>query len=152
MDLGELLATAIEDARLEGSPRRVTLHVEGEEAAAAFQGDPRLIHSAFENILRNAVRHSPEGGVITVSLGRPARSAARPEYVVQFQDNGPGVPEAMLDKIFGPFVRVDGAHSGGVGLGLAITRRAILAHGGSVRAESADGGGLRVIVRLPAEW
>jgi two-component system sensor histidine kinase CpxA len=72
---------------------------------------------------------------------------------VRVTDSGPGVPEEALTKLFLPFYRIDdarGRETGGVGLGLAITERAVLLHGGSVRAANRPQGGLMVEIRLPA--
>ena len=111
-----------------------------------------LLHSAFENILRNAVRHAPRGSEVTIAAA--ADDAAF--YAISIADCGPGVPGAMLERIFEPFVRVDDARTapkegsgGGFGLGLAIARRAIVAHGGTIGAENRPGGGLVMTVRLP---
>ena len=72
--------------------------------------------------------------------------------MVRVTDSGPGVPENTLDKIFQPFYRIDdarGRQTGGVGLGLAITEKAVLLHGGSVRAANRPQGGLMMEIRLP---
>ena len=75
-----------------------------------------------------------------------------PEAVVRVTDSGPGVPEEALDKLFRPFYRIDdarGRQTGGVGLGLAITERAVALHGGAIRAVNRPQGGLMVEIRLP---
>jgi two-component system sensor histidine kinase CpxA len=72
--------------------------------------------------------------------------------VVRVTDSGPGVPEDALDKLFRPFYRIDdarGRQTGGVGLGLAITDRAVRLHGGSIKAANRPQGGLMVEIRLP---
>jgi signal transduction histidine kinase len=76
----------------------------------------------------------------------------KPEAVVRVTDSGPGVPEDALDKLFLPFYRIDdarGRQTGGVGLGLAITDRAVRLHGGSIRVSNRPQGGLMVEIRLP---
>ena len=76
-----------------------------------------------------------------------------PEAVIRIVDSGPGVPEEELDKLFRPFYRIDdarGRQTGGVGLGLAITERAVRIHGGTVKASNRPEGGLQVEIRLPA--
>lgn len=152
IDLVELAKIALEDARVEATPRNIALHFESPIATAPLHGDAKLIHSAIENILRNAVRHSPDGGAIEVSVNRESVAGDGEEYQVRIRDHGPGVPQDMLEPIFEAFTRLKGANSSsGVGLGLAIARKAIEAHGGSLRAENASGGGLRVIARLPIE-
>jgi signal transduction histidine kinase len=75
-----------------------------------------------------------------------------PEAVVRVTDSGPGVPEDALDKLFRPFYRIDdarGRQTGGVGLGLAITDRAVRLHGGTIRVSNRPQGGLMVEIRLP---
>ncbi|OGI39747.1 MAG: hypothetical protein A2140_01140 [Candidatus Muproteobacteria bacterium RBG_16_62_13] len=149
VDLTGLLSGVIADANYEArtSQRRVEFSA---PAAVMAEGNGDLLQSAFENIVRNAVHHTAEGTAVTVALERdPSGSGWR----VTVQDHGPGVPDDMLAKLFEPFVRVGDARdraSGGYGLGLAIARRAILAHGGEIRAGNSPRGGLRIEVRLPA--
>jgi signal transduction histidine kinase len=83
----------------------------------------------------------------------PCAELSGADVELRVRDHGPGVPEAALAEIFRPFTRVDEARdraSGGAGIGLAITERAVRLHGGSVAAANADGGGLCVTIRLPA--
>ena len=111
--------------------------------------DPVLIRSAVENVIRNAIRYSPEQGLVEVSTRLDADS-----FQIIIEDSGPGVPESELDKLFQPFARVAEARdrlSGGFGLGLAITGKSLLAHKGQARAENRSAGGLRVILSLPLE-
>lgn len=110
------------------------------------QADAELLRAAFENVLRNAVRHAPPGSAVTL-----AQEITEAEECIVIADQGPGVPESMLDDIFKPFVRVSGAreHDGGHGVGLAIARGAIVRHGGRVAARNRDGGGLEVRIGLP---
>lgn len=150
VDLAPLLAEVATDADFEAraANRRVELAAAG---PAVLTGDVRLLHSAFENIVRNAVRYTADGSAVEVAL---APDPGRAGWRVTIRDHGPGVPEAMLVRLFEPFVRVDEARDrarGGYGLGLAIAERAIRAHGGAVWASNAAGGGLCVEVRLPGE-
>jgi two-component system sensor histidine kinase CpxA len=111
----------------------------------ASSGD--LLQKSFENILRNALLHTPDDSTVTVELCR--RDGC---FEVAITDRGPGVPEGELEKIFDAFYRVDTARtrdSGGHGLGLSIARRAIEQHGGSIEAANAAAG-LTVTVLLPA--
>lgn len=150
VDLRALLGDVVGDVRFEarGERREIGL-ADGE--ALNVTGDPALLHSALENIVRNALRHTAENTAIDIALGRdPAR---RGNVRIDVRDHGPGVPEVMLARLFEPFVRVDSARSrdqGGTGLGLAIARQAVRLHGGEVAAENAAGGGLRVWITLPA--
>ncbi len=102
-------------------------------------GDPAMLHSAIENVVRNATRYTRRGTTVEMRLKNESE-ANGPEAVVQVTDCGPGVPEEALDKMFRPFYRIDDArdrHTGGVGLGLAITQRCVLLHSGTVRASIA---------------
>ena len=117
--------------------------------------DRRLITRALENVLRNAITHAPGDSSITLSLSLSEQAGEPPSARIEVLDEGPGVPPEMLERIFSPFVRMDRARSretGGVGLGLAIARRCMEAHGGGIRAESGDSGrGLKVILWWPLE-
>ncbi len=116
-------------------------------------GSPSLLHSAIENVVRNAIRYTQEGTSVEVRLEQGVETvSARPEAVVRVTDSGPGVPEEALDKLFRPFYRIDdarGRQTGGVGLGLAITDRAVRLHGGTIRVSNRPQGGLMVEIRLP---
>lgn len=108
--------------------------------------DPELIRRAIENIVRNAIRHSPSNTDIKVNLKLISESVH-----ITVRDQGPGVPSEALTKIFNPFYRVEGHRSrdtGGVGLGLAIARRAVELHGGTIIANNTPPG-LTVDITLP---
>ena len=110
-------------------------------------GDVGLLHSAIENLVRNAMFYSGQQGQIDVRLVMSAGSA-----VITVADNGPGVPEAALPLLFKPFYRVDdsrGTTTGGMGLGLAIVRNAVAVHGGTAVARNIVPHGLEVELRLP---
>ena len=114
-------------------------------------GDASLLHSAIENVVRNAIRYTREGTSAEIKLERAAGPRGA-EAVLRVSDSGPGVREDALDKMFEPFYRLDDARvrqTGGVGLGLAITDRAVRFHGGRVRAFNRREGGLTVEIRLP---
>jgi two-component system sensor histidine kinase CpxA len=146
IDLVPLLHQLCKDANFEGQPvgKQVLFECELEQAVIASSGD--LLHKSFENILRNALTHTPEHSRVTLGL-----TEAGDNYNVRITDQGPGVPESELARIFDEFYRVDTARtrqSGGYGLGLAIARRAIAQHGGRLQAEN-TGSGLAVTVLLP---
>jgi signal transduction histidine kinase len=114
-------------------------------------GNRALLHSAIENVVRNAVRYTGQGTEVEIRL-EEAQGSFGSEAVITVADSGPGVPEDALDKIFQPFYRIDdarGRQTGGVGLGLAITERAVRLHGGMVKAANRPQGGLMVEIRLP---
>ena len=145
LDVGTLLREIVADVRIEADARGCSVRLEA-DGALPSAGDPELLRSAFENVIRNAVRHGPAGTAITV------RARAIEGICVTVRDHGPGVPEKDLQAIFEPFYRVDAARDrqgGGEGLGLAIAARAMRCHGGHIEASNAPGGGLCVTLRLP---
>jgi signal transduction histidine kinase len=153
VDVAALLRTIAADVAIEADAQgcRVALKVEG---PLPVQADAELLRSAFENLLRNAVHHSPPGGEVLIEAQTMASDAER-RIEVTVRDHGPGVPQKDLALIFEPFYRVGAARehrrAGGEGLGLAIASRAIALHGGRIFAANATGGGLRVSVTLPAD-
>lgn len=143
VDLGELLSNIVEDARFEGAARQLRIDFVADEMPEIL-ANAELLHRAIENIVRNALRHSPDGGVIRLEAGR-LPGALRLAVI----DQGPGVPEAELEAIFSPFFRGGGEVSGdGYGLGLAIAKRVVLAHNGKIRARNQPSGGLSVEILL----
>ena len=116
-----------------------------------IEGDEQLLRSAIENIVRNAVSYTAEGTTVEVTV-RCKDDGEGGRAVVSVLDKGTGVPQAVLAEIFRPFYRVGDARdrqSGGIGLGLSISHRAVQAHGGKVRASNAPAGGLLVELFLP---
>jgi len=147
----DLPRQVVDDADFEARNRncRVILY-EADECRAV--GRPELFHSAVENIVRNAVRYTADQTEVEVRLLCKASNAS-PEAVVKIRDHGPGVRESSLQQLFRPFFRLDESQerrTGGVGLGLAITQRAVRLHGGEVSASNAPGGGLEVTITFPA--
>lgn len=109
------------------------------------RGDGLLLEQVTVNLLENAAKYAPPGSRLEVSL----RAVGR-EVELRVADRGPGVPPGEEERIFEKFHRAPGAMGGGVGLGLAICRGIVTAHGGTIRAEPREGGGLALVVRLPA--
>jgi len=150
VQLQQLIEEIARDAAFEAQSRRCQVDVEI-MAECVVSGNASLLHSAIENVVRNAIRYTEEGTAVRIRL-RPEESQSGSQAVVQVSDSGPGVPENALDKLFRPFYRIDdarGRQTGGVGLGLAITARAVSLHGGRVRAFNQPQGGLMVEIRLP---
>ncbi len=146
--LDELVRSLASDASFEAEASDRAVRVVKDEPASV-RGDAELLRQAAENVVRNAVRFAPPGTDVEIELERVNGSAVE----LRVRDHGPGVPEAALGEIFRPFTRVDEARdrvSGGAGIGLAITERAVRLHEGSVAAANAEGGGLVVTIRLPA--
>lgn len=150
VDLGELLSEIVADAEFESRDRNCTVQLlmDGE---IHVQGNRELLHSAIENVIRNAIRYTSPGTTVEVGLQRKT-SAGSASAVIRVRDHGPGVPPAELANIFRPFYRVSDARerqSGGTGLGLAIAYRIAGLHRGSIRAANAEDGGLEVELTLP---
>ena len=141
VDLAELLEEVVGDAQIEASEAQKSLQVVT-SCSATVQGDIGLLRSAIENVLRNAIRFAPKNGRIELGMALMGE-VARIEVI----DDGPGIPDRHIERIFMPFFRGEG--SAGTGLGLAIARRAVLLHGGDIRAANRLGSGLRVEIDLP---
>ena len=148
--LQDLIQEIAKDATFEAQNRQCQVEVEA-STDYVVKGSPSLLHSAIENVVRNAIRYTEEGTTVRIRL-QAEEGAEGSQAVVQVTDSGPGVPQDALDKLFLPFYRIDdarGRQTGGVGLGLAITARAVSLHSGSVRAVNRPEGGLTVEIRLP---
>ena len=122
--------------------------VDVEPGAASLVGDPAKLHDVLRNLVENAANYAPEHTTINLTARR------EPDHVaLVVDDEGPGIPEADLQRVFERFYRVDKARSretGGTGLGLSIVKHLVGLHGGDVRAENRPGGGARFVVRVPA--
>lgn len=148
--LGEMIEGIAADANFEAQGRNCGAESVIKEDCLVM-GAPSLLHSAIENVVRNAARYTREGTSAQITLER-GHGNGGPEAVICIVDSGPGVPEEALDKLFRPFYRIDdarGRQTGGVGLGLAIAERAVRLHGGTVKASNRPEGGLQVEIRLP---
>lgn len=144
VDLGELLAGIVEDARFEGAARQVEVRFAQEEMPP-IQADPELLQRAIENIVRNALRHSPSGGAVDIEVEKSGKTIC-----LRVMDDGPGVPEPDLDRIFQPFFRGSSHSFGeGYGLGLTIARRVVVSLDGEIMARNRHEGGLIIETRLP---
>lgn len=145
LKLDDLLRTLARDEELEAAAHDCRIETRAIDSPIVV-GDPELLRSGFENILRNAIRHTAVGTAISIAIARDAALC-----VVTIADRGPGVPAEFLQHMFEPYVRAPNAtHGTGTGLGLAIARRIFEAHGGGVEASLRDGGGLTMRVWLPA--
>jgi two-component system OmpR family sensor kinase len=145
-DLAEMLEEIVDDARFEAGARDIRIRLET-PSSLMFTGQIELIHRAMENVIRNAIRHSPNGYQVRVVL---ASDQLKKQWSLLVQDAGSGVPEAELSAIFQPFFRATGhQHKEGIGLGLAIARLAVERHRGTISASNRDQGGLRVEICVP---
>lgn len=149
--LDELLTEVVADTDFEAQAdqRRVVLQTLDH---CCLVGNKDMLRSALENVIRNAIRYTRAGSDVEVTLHSDTKTEGR-MATVKVRDHGPGVPEASLDALFRPFYRLDDSRerkTGGVGLGLAITKQAVTLHGGTVQAANAPDGGLAVTITLPA--
>src|SRR5271166_4424932 len=143
--LHHLLDDIVDDCDLEAEARGCRLVLRSVQPTV-ISGERELPHRAVENIVRNAIRHAPEGTTVEIALELRGDMA-----LISVRDYGTGVPEASLTDIFKPFFRVEDDRSrasGGVGLGLAIARRAVEVHQGKISASNARPG-LVITISLP---
>ncbi|WP_367987472.1 envelope stress sensor histidine kinase CpxA [Vibrio sp. NTOU-M3] len=144
--LSSLWEAILEDVQFEAEQVGKQLHF-SDIPERVISGNPKLLMSALENIVRNAIYYGRDRIEVTMTCHND-------ELLICVDDNGEGVPEHELEAIFRPFYRVSTArdrHSGGTGLGLAITESAIRQHSGSISAKRSHLGGLRVEIRLPLQ-
>lgn len=152
IDLDEVLTDLLGDASFEAETRHCAVTytepppaADGSPSPLRVRGNADLLHRALDNILRNAIRHSPTGSEIRMTC-----TVADGGLTLSIADPGPGVPAGDLERIFEPFVRSEATQTGnGYGLGLAIARRVVNAHGGHISAHNRDGGGLEIRIELP---
>lgn len=148
INLPHLLNQIIEDANFEFRNTQSRVILRKSQEYKLFL-DERLIHRAIENIIRNALRYAAPDPQVIVSLQSDETIS---EIHINIEDNGPGVPEEQLERIFNPFYRVDTSRekkTGGYGLGLAIAQQAIKLHHGNIQAMNRKEGGLLVRISLP---
>jgi len=145
-DLYGLVDAVVNDARYEAQVPGVEIVLRASsDVEYTVKGNAELMRRAVDNIVRNALRFSSHGQRVTVVLTRIDQL-----FQIEVSDQGPGVEESKLSSIFDPFVRVKSAMSGkGYGLGLAITRKVVLAHGGQVDARNGEQAGLIITLRIP---
>lgn len=145
VNLRQMLGEIVRDADYEAAERNKEVQLDADECTVSAA--PELIARALENVIRNAVHYTAAGTGVEVVLRCSGHQA-----LISVADSGPGVPDAELDKLFIPFYRVGEArerHSGGSGIGLAIARRAIELHSGTIQACNRDSGGLLITMVLP---
>ena len=145
-DVDEMIDEVVRDAAFEGTAKGCKVQTVG-AAHSVVSGNRELLRSAIENVLRNAVRYSPQGAPVEVAVERGTAG-----LTISVRDRGPGVPAGELERIFEPFYRVAESRdrdSGGEGIGLAITSQVMKAHGGTARADNRAGGGFEVQLNLP---
>lgn len=147
ISMAELLDEIVADAEFEAASHDRAIELTG-SADVSVNGQADLLARAIENIVRNAIKHSPAGGTVRVELDA---DEATDRLRIRVLDRGPGVPQADLQAIFEPFFRSSDTLKDveGHGLGLAIAQQVVLAHGGGIAARNREDGGLCVEVTLP---
>jgi signal transduction histidine kinase len=146
-DVAQVAREAAEAARADAEVRGVLVHFDA-RAAAPISFDRDGLRQALDNLLANAVRHSPAGGTVTLAVAPATGEDGGPLVRISVRDEGPGIPPELRERVFEPFARGTEA-SGAAGLGLAIVRDVLRGHGG--RAYVAEAGpGATVILDLPA--
>ncbi|MCS7235956.1 MAG: ATP-binding protein [Armatimonadota bacterium] len=146
VDLEEVCREVVEALQPWFEERGLSAEVQAEGAVHAW-GDPQRVRQVVQNLVHNAVRFSPAGGRVRLQL---ALRGGWAELAVE--DEGPGISPEDLERVFEPFYRAEPSRSrqaGGSGLGLAVVKHLVLAHGGSVRAERRPEGGSRFVVQFP---
>ena len=146
VDLEPLLLEVFDAGARLGQAAGVTVRAGG-ATPAPVRGDAAALRRALLNLVENAIKYTPRGGKVELRLSVRAGTAE-----VEVSDTGIGLEPADAERIFDPFVRLDAARSrdtGGAGLGLAIARSIVAAHGGTLSVESGPGSGSRFILRLP---
>ncbi|MCK4502608.1 MAG: HAMP domain-containing protein [Desulfuromonadales bacterium] len=145
-DLSKLLTELVEDANYEAKSRQCRVVFTAPETIN-YPGVENLLSQALENIIRNAIHYTATNTDVTVAMKENDST-----LTIQISDQGTGVPETALTKLFEPFYRVADARdrqSGGTGIGLAIAERAIKLHGGTITAKNRSNSGLMIEINLP---
>ncbi|MFA5263912.1 MAG: ATP-binding protein [Opitutaceae bacterium] len=148
VDVSAFISSTMEEFRRRPDALGHEFGIELPPASPQAMLDPLKLGQVFDNLLGNAVKYTPKGTRILVSLG-----IVPDKLELRFSDNGPGIPAADLPHVFERFYRIDKSRSrdtGGTGLGLSIVKHIIQLHGGSIRIESTLGQGTTFIITLPA--
>jgi two-component system phosphate regulon sensor histidine kinase PhoR len=149
LDLAEVLKRTVELMRLSAEEKGITLTSDIAEELPPFAGDRGGVEAIFVNLISNAIKYTPQGGIVTVTLNKAGKNIG-----LKVADNGIGIPPEDVDRIFEKFYRIKTEETrsiSGSGLGLSIVKGVVDAHRGSVRVESEVGKGTSFIMSLPAQ-
>jgi signal transduction histidine kinase len=146
LGLAEVIAEAITVLGVQAEQRHITIQLEAQPALPELWADRELIRGAIRNLVSNAIKFSHDGGHIHVAVWHEADT-----FKFSVQDEGVGIPEVVLPHLFDKFFRVPATSDvPGTGLGLALAKEAVTAHGGHIEVESTPGKGSRFTVTIPA--
>jgi signal transduction histidine kinase len=144
IDLLEFVQATTNMMRILAEEKEQRLEIEG-PAGVVLHADRVLLSQALLNLIDNAIKFSPRGTLITIGVGRNDEM----QNFMRVTDAGPGIPTSERDRIFDRFYRVNKNGASGAGLGLAIARWAVEAHGGTIRVDSKQGAGSTFLISLP---
>ena len=146
LPVGPLLAEAVEAFRLQAEQKCQRLVCETADGVSHVLADNDRLHQVLSNLIGNAVKFTPEGGLIRVTAEPEANGMVR----FSVSDTGPGIPQELLPRLFQPFAQAADTASLGTGLGLAISKGIVEAHGGEIQAHTVPGEGTTFTFTLPA--
>ncbi|MBP5470773.1 MAG: HAMP domain-containing histidine kinase [Candidatus Riflebacteria bacterium] len=149
VNLAKALENVCADAEFESKTKHKGVRLEIKQECSIKKGNSVLLERAFENIIRNGLRFTPENSIVEVSLEKIDNKA-----IIKISDQGPGVPDDQIGKIFDPFycIKADrNPQQGGIGLGLCIALKAVQIHNGTIKMSNKTQGGLLATIELPLE-
>jgi two-component system sensor histidine kinase KdpD len=141
-EVGDLMGTVLNEIERDPHQQQINLHME--EDLPLVKIDINLFKQALINIIRNAIVYTPPNSLIEIS----SFANKKKQLIIEISDNGPGIPENSINKLFDKFYRVPGSKSGGTGLGLTITKAIIEAHNGNIVVKNRPEGGLSFLISL----
>ncbi|MGE5480946.1 MAG: ATP-binding protein [Chloroflexota bacterium] len=144
VEINDVVISVINNLEYDLKNHKIAVNIEGD--LPFIKGNYVLISQALANVVQNAAFYSAPGTAIKISA-----YYSKEHVCINVEDQGGGIPESELERIFDKFYRLPGVKAGGAGLGLSISRGFIEAHGGSIRAENSEEGGARFIITLPCE-
>ena len=149
-DLSKALCNCVEELDSLFKKRNIQWAITPSKGNTKASIDPMHFRSVIRNLLSNALKCTPSGGKVTLSVETDIINE-RPSHVIKIQDSGHGIPKDELESIFEPFAQssFNGTSSGGTGLGLAICKEVVKAHGGTIKASNHDEGGAIFTVIIP---
>ena len=152
-DLSQILRDLVADYRLSADQKKIELTEEEPPTPTPVLTDPLRARQVTENLLTNAIKYTPPGGTVRVSIVNANGGNSPPRRGIVVRDTGPGIPESLRDRIFDEFFRMPSTERSatGTGLGLAISRRLARLLGGDITVDDAPGGGSTFTFWLPAD-